>query len=340
MSWKSIGSKLLLGLVCVSLVATLAGCGGTTAKYPEKPMTLVLGWAAGGMTDRVMRFIGPIAEKELGQPFVITNMPGATSAIAMQHVFSQKPDGYTILGGSENPALFQVLDVSPRNYDEYDPIMLLAMSIPCIVVEANAPWKDIKEFIAAAKAKPGGIKLGNTGIGGQPHVTGSMMKAGLGVEFAMVPYDGEGPTVTATIGKHVDFTIAGATAAVENMRAGKIRILATFTNEKVPLLPGVPALGEEFPEMKKYLPWGAWYGVFVKKGTPQNVKDRLTAAFKKAIEDPKWKEFTTQMVANPLSLSGDDAVKFIKKWQSVTTWTLHEAGAAKKSPADFNIPKP
>ncbi|MGB9867687.1 MAG: Bug family tripartite tricarboxylate transporter substrate binding protein [Bacillota bacterium] len=321
------------------LAASIAGCT-SQAQYPTKAVHIIVGWAAGGMTDRIMRGIAPLAEKNLGQPIVVTNMPGATSAISVQHVFSQPADGYTILGGAENPALFQVLDLSQRSYDDFDPIILLASAVPTIVVRPDAPWKDIKEFVADLKAKGKDIKMGYTGPGGQPHVTGTIMKMSLGVDFTLVPYDGEGPAITAVMGKQVDFTVTGATACIEHVRAGKVKALATFAGERIKGLENVPLLQDEFPEMRKYLPFGAWYGIFVKKGTPQEVKDKLTTAFKQAASTPEWKKLLEDMAAIPLQLVGDDATKFIKRWQSVACWMLQEAGAAKKSPAEFNIPKP
>lgn len=333
-SWKLVASVL-----CVMMLAAVAGCS-QQAKYPTKPLNMVVGWAAGGMTDRLMRGISALAEKQLGQSIVVTNMTGASSAIAVQHVYSQPADGYTLLGGSENPALFQVLDLSARSYDDFDPIILLAGSVPVILVHPDAPWKTIKDLVADLKTKGKEIKMGHTGPGAQPFTVATMMKTALGVECTLVPYDGDAPVLTALMGKQVDFTVATGTSCIEYIRAGKVRPLASCAAQRVKGLENVPLMHEEIPEMKKYLPWGAFYGVFVKKGTPKEIEDKLVSVFKQAAESAEWKKTLEDMVAIPLNLTGEDAAKYIKKWQSITAWILHEGGATKKSPAEFNIPKP
>ncbi|HEY8400425.1 MAG TPA: tripartite tricarboxylate transporter substrate binding protein [Cytophagaceae bacterium] len=332
-------SKLIAVILCIIILFTIAGCT-QEAKYPSKPVNLVIGWAAGGITDKVIRSVAAIAEKDLGQPIVVTNMPGATSAVATQYVFSQKADGYTIYGSAENPALFQVLGLSERSIDDFDPIILLIQGVPVLLVNNDAPWSNIQEFINDLKVKGKEIKMAYTGVGGLPFTAFNMMKMALGVECTIVPFDGDAPSITALMGKQVDFTIATATAAQEYVRSGKLRALALFSKEKVKGFENVPLMQEVFPEMAKYLPWGSFYGIFVKKGTPQEIKDKLTEVFTKAVENPEWDKVVEELCAIKLNLKGEEATQFIKRWQSVTCWVLYEAGATAKSPAEFNIPKP
>lgn len=329
-----------IALLVVALSWGVAAVPSGAQAYPARNIIGIIQWGAGGTTDRVSRKVAPLADRLLGQRIVVNNMTGASGATGMQYVFDQPADGYTLLFAAENPTIYGVLDISPRNFNEFEPINLIARSIPVIVVRSDSKYRYLDDLIRDAKQRPGQIKAGGTGIGGVPFVVGAMMTAVSGVKFNTIPFDGDGPALAALLGGHIDFHVSVLSAAAEHMRAGRMRAVAVVDNVPNFGAPGVPALGQMIPAYRPYLPWGPFFGVWVKKGTPAPAVAKLTEAFKAAVATDEFKEFAELLGAIPLNLSGDEAVKWVKQWQSVTAWLLQDAGAAKKSPQVFGIPRP
>lgn len=333
--------RSVLGLALVATVVLIAGLAPVGAQvFPERGLTGIIQWGAGGTTDRVSRRITPLAERPLGQRIVLSNMTGATGAVGMQYVFDQRADGYTLLYAAENPTLYGVLDISPRNFDEFEPVSLFARSVPVVVVRSDSRLRYLTELIHLARQQPGQIKAGSTGIGGVPFVVGAMMSAVSGVRFNPIPFDGDGPAIPALLGGHIDFHVATLAAVAEHMRAGRLRAIAIIDNVPADVAPGVPALGQMMAEYRPFLPWGPFFGVWVKKGTPEPAVRRLAEAFRPAVASEDTREFLDLIGAVPLNLSGDEAVRWVKQWQSVTAWLLHDARATQKSPELFGIPRP
>ena len=310
------------------------------ADYPTKDIMGVIQWGAGGATDNVSRAVTPYVEKVLGKKIVLQNKTGATGAVGMQWVHNQPADGYTLLYGAENPNLYRVLDITQLEYKDFYTVMLFARNVGVVVVKSDSPWKTLGDFFAEAKKNPGQVKMGQTGPGGLPHVVGSMMKAIDGVTFNEIVFQGEGPLTTALLGGHVQWSTFGMAACREHLRAGRLRAVAMVSDTPVTGLEEVPLITATNANYKKYLPWGPFYGVFVKKETPDPIKKVLVDAFKKGVEDPKAQEFIKNFGSIYMGISGAEAEQFLNKWQSTTTWLLHEAGATKFSPEKFGIPRP
>ncbi|MDI6726542.1 MAG: tripartite tricarboxylate transporter substrate binding protein, partial [Smithellaceae bacterium] len=266
--------------------------------------------------------------------------PGATGAVSVQWVVNQPADGYNVLYGAENPQVYKVLEISPLDYGNFYPVNILARGVGVVICNNNMPWKTMKELFDEAKKTPGQVKLGSTGPGGLPHVVSTMFRAIDGVTFNAIPFDGEGPAMTALQGGHVQFMVAGLTAAREHIRAGRVRALAVISDTPIPGLEQIPLITATNPGYKKFLPWGPYYGVFVRKETPDDVKKKLVEAFQKGAGEEKFQSFIRDFGAIYMGIAGDEAEKFIRHSQSVTTWMLQEAGATKASPEKFGIPKP
>lgn len=326
---------LLGGLAALAFAATPA-----FAEFPEKDMQGVIMWGAGGATDTVARAIQPHAEKGLGREIVMTNRAGGGGAISVKFVETQPSDGYTLLFGAENPQLHKVLGLSTTDYDDFYPVNVIARGVAVIVAPKEAPWNSFKELVAAAQAKPGSIKMGSTGPGGLPHVVGAMLGTAVKFPVTAVPFDGEGPGLTAMLGGAVDFMPSGLSAAAEHIRSGRAKALAVVNLTELDSLKGVPPITKDFPAFEKFLPWGPFYGVFVKRDTPKPVVAKLESAFKAAAAN---KEFAEMMVGRGnvmMNISGAEADTFLKKWRSTTSWIMQDAGAAKKSPEEFGIQRP
>jgi tripartite-type tricarboxylate transporter receptor subunit TctC len=325
--------------MAVLLVVGLASLCFAQA-FPTKDLSGVIMWGAGGATDNVARALTPHVEQALGKQIVLQNKPGATGAVATQWVHSQPADGYTLLYGAENPQVYRVLDISQLDYKDFYPVQITARGVGLIACNVNAPWKTLKDLFEDAKKNPGNIKMGSTGPGGLPHVVGSMIKATHGLTFNAIPFGGEGPGMTAMQGGHVQWMTVGLTAGREHVRAGRIRALAMVAHEPVPGLEDIPLITSMYPEFKKYMPWGPFYGTWVKREVPDAAKKVLVAAFEKGGKDPKFQAFIKDFGAVYMGTYGDEADKFLKHWQSVTTWLLQDAEATKVSPEKFGIPKP
>jgi tripartite-type tricarboxylate transporter receptor subunit TctC len=328
---------IIVALLTIGLAAPV-----TAADFPTKDLMGVIQWGAGGALDNVSRAMTPYAEKFLGKQIVLQNKTGATGAVGLTWVHNQPADGYTLLYGAENAPLYKVLDISQFDYSDFYPVILMARNMGLVVCNVDAPWKTINDLFADAKKNPGQIKMGQTGAGGLPHVVSSMFKATSGVTFNEIVFQGDGPMTTALLGGHVQWSTMGIAACREHIRAGRMRVLAAISEVPVPVsgLENVPLITTVSADYKKYLPWGPFYGVYVKKETPDAVKKTLSEAFKKGTEDPKAQEFIKNFGSIYMGIYGAEAEKFISKWQSSTTWLLQGAGATKFPPDKFGIPKP
>jgi tripartite-type tricarboxylate transporter receptor subunit TctC len=331
----------LLSLVtCGIAVGTHFTSANVSDSYPTRNIQGVIMWCAGGATDTMSRAITPYVEPLLDQEVVLTNRSGGAGAISTKYVHNRKPDGYTLLYGAENPQLHGVLGLSDVDYSEFYAVNVLARGISVIVAHPDTPWRSLEELMEDVKARPGEVRMGSTGPGGLPYVVGAMLASANEFDVIPVPFDGDGPAITALLGGHVDFLPSGYTATSEHIRAGRLRALAVVNHEEIDLLPGIPPLTQDYPEFGKFLPWGPFYGVWVDKDAPQDVKTRLTTAFHEAASNPEFSQFVEDFGAISMNVSGEEADQFLEKWQSVTTWLLHDAGATKKSPEAYGIPKP
>jgi tripartite-type tricarboxylate transporter receptor subunit TctC len=249
-------------------------------------------------------------------------------------------DGYTFLYGAENPQLHPVLGVSELDYSTFYPVNILGRGVAVITVPEGSKYQKLEELMADIKANPGMVKMGSTGPGGLPGTIGALIKNSAPFEVTAIPFDGEGPGLIAMLGGEVDFMPAGISAAAEQIKAGKMRAIAVVNTTPVDTLPGVPPVTDAIPEMEKFLPWGPFYGVFVKQDVPDDVKAKLVSVFKTAAESETFKTLMTNRGNVIMNISGDEASEFLKRWQQVTAWVLQDTGAAKVSPETLGIARP
>lgn len=341
-------NKRITAIVLLMLFTSVivVGCAGEQQakeeeKWPTQNINGTIAWGAGGGTDSVSRLLSPVAEKELGVSIVLSNKTGATGTIATQYVYDQKADGYNLLFNAENPQIYQVLGLSNLSYDDFEPILLSVQGMTVVVVHKDSPYKTLDDLLDDAKERPGKINIGISGVGGQPYMTANILKKGAGVDFNPVTFDGDGPLITALLGKQVDVTGLAISAASQYIRTGDFRGLCIVANNRNPALPEVPALGELKPEFQSLLRApGFFYGVFVKKGTPEDIIKKLTDAYMVAFEDAKFQEYCTNNGLIPLGLTGKEAREYMNTWRSTMSWLIYESGTAKHSPEEFGIPKP
>lgn len=322
-------------LVALSVMAT-----PVLAEYPEREVLGVVMWGAGGATDTVARAVNPAAEAALGKPIVVLNKSGGAGAISTAFVNAAPADGYTFLYGAENPQLHGVMGVSDIDYGDMYPINILGRGVAVVVVPADSKYQTLSELLDDIAANPGSVKMGSTGPSGLPSTIGALIANATDFNVTAIPFDGEGPGLTAMLGGEVDFMPSGISAAAEQIKAGNMRALAVVNPEPVDTLPDVPAITETLPDMERFLPWGPFYGVFVRAEVPDDVKAKLTEVFTTAATDATFLELMANRGNVVMNMSGQEAIDFLAKWQQVTTWALQDTGAAKVSPEELGIPRP
>jgi len=274
-------------LLCASTLST-------AASFPEKPITLVVPFNAGGSVDSVGRAIGELMAKDLGQPVIVENKAGANSAIGASYVARSKPDGYTLLLGSDSSLVLNPLIQKGLPYSADDFVGVgQAISGPLVLVANEAlPVNNVAELIAYAKQSPEGVTYGSTGIGGVYHLTGEVFSKKAGVSMLHVPYTGGAPALTALVSNQVDLLFTAAGSPLQYVKNGKLRALAVLSNEPLPSYPGVPTMSEAGIEN---FDSAAFYGLVAPVGTPPEVLEKLNRALNTALKDESYrKRFTNE----------------------------------------------
>jgi tripartite-type tricarboxylate transporter receptor subunit TctC len=270
---------------------TLAALCGLTAfsaaaqSYPDKPITLIVPWAAGGSTDILARALAEKLAKSLGQPVVVDNRAGASGNIGSNMVAKAKPDGYTLLVGSMsthamNPALMPAMPF--KGVEDFTPIAQMANVINTLVIHPSVPAKNIKELIAYAKANPGKLNYASAGSGSTNHLSAVLFEKAAGIELFHVPYKGGAPAVLDTVANQTQVLFSAGTQTLPHVKSGKLRLLGVTEAKRSDLLPDAPAVAETLPGYEL----GVWYGLFGPAGMPKNLVQRLNEETNKALADP------------------------------------------------------
>jgi tripartite-type tricarboxylate transporter receptor subunit TctC len=254
--------------------------------YPTKPVHILVGFPAGGVTDIVARLIGQRLSERLGQQFLIENRPGAGSSIAAEAVVRSSPDGYTLFLATSSNAINASL-YEKLNFDFIRDITPVASIVEdSLVMEVNPgiPAKTVPEFIAYAKANPGKINMASSGTGTPPHVVGELFKMMTGVNMVHVPYRGSTPAVADLLGGQVQLLFDPLASSIEHIRAGTLRPLAV-TASRLDLLPQTPTVGDFLPGFQA----SPWLGLCAPNGVPVEIVDKLNKEINAALSDPKTK---------------------------------------------------
>ena len=301
-------SRTICAAICALAVTAFA-----QEQYPSKPITMVVPFPPGGVADIVGRPLASQMEKTLKQPVVVVNRTGAGGAVGMASVAKAAPDGYTILMGLSSISIFPVSDRINGKTPSYEmkdfaPIALITADPTVLVVSADSPWKNLKEFVDSAKAYPGKINYSSSGVYGTLHVAMEIFANAAGIKLFHVPYQGGGPALTALLGGQVHALASGPAPAVGQIKAGKMRALASWSTERLPLMPEVPTFKELGYDAEFYI----WSGVFAPAAIPTPVLDRLRAAVREAANSAEFKG-AMEKVQTPVSYL--DAPAFRTYWE-------------------------
>ena len=276
------GAGLLLGLALLSF-------GALAQDWPAKPVTILVPFAAGGTVDIVARTITQKLGPELGQSFVVDNRGGAGGSIATTALVRSAPDGHTLLfhhmGLVFNAALYERLAFDTQR--DVIPVAYVGATPNVLVVNNAMPVKSVKEFVAAAKAKPGSINYGSGGIGSAGHLPMELLQSSAQIDLVHIPYKGSGPAITDLLGGQIHAMLLTIPAVMPYVTTGKLRAIATSGRRRSPALPDLPTLDESGLAGFEYAPW---YGVFAPAGTPAPVLQKIHAAINKVLSDPEIRD--------------------------------------------------
>ena len=301
-------SLILTGLlVCSALSAAAQNA------WPARPITMIVPFPPGGLADLVARPVAEAMSRELGQPLVIENRAGAGGGIGMAAAAKAKPDGYTILLALSSltvipeadvvlgrPAMFALADLRPIARFTADPTVL--------AVRADAPWKTVQQFVDDAKKRPGAINYGSSGSYGTMHVPMEILSQNAGIKMTHVPFTGAGPAVVALLGGQIDAVSSGPATVLQQVKAGKLRVLAHWGNSPLGALPEATSLKDAGYNAE----YAQWSGLFIPKDTPEPIAQRLRAAAKTAAQDSKVKDVILNAGSPVLYQDAPDFEKYVQ----------------------------
>lgn len=281
-------------------------------KYPDRPVTIVAPFPPGGVADLTARPVAAALEKVMKNPVVVVNKTGAAGAVGMSFVANSKPDGYNLLMALSSisiiPEADKLFDRKPAyTMDQLVPIALISADPTIFVVNASRPWKSVKEFVEAAKKRPGEISYSSSGVYGTLHMAMEMFTHAAGINLKHVPYAGAGPALTALLGGHVDTLASGPAVVIPHIKAGKIRPLAGWGAKRVASLPDVATFKELGYDAEFYI----WAGLFAPRGTPPAVMKTIRERVKQAVATAEFKA-AMEKLQTPIAYL--DAPEFQKFW--------------------------
>ena len=270
----------------VATLAIFAACAPALAQYPNKPITVIVPFAAGGPTDVVARLVGEHMGRTLGTTFVVENIGGAGGSLGMTRAAQATPDGYTIAVGnmgtqSAAPALYPNLKYDPAT--SFAQVGVVNFTPQAVVSKKALPTTNLKDFIAYVKGKGTSISYGHAGVGSISHVAGLVFNAKFGLNPNMIPYRGTGPVLTDLVAGQIDYTVDQSLNVIPQIKAGTIKVYGIAAPARLASLPDVPTTKEAgMPQFNLTV----WFGLSAPKGTPKPILDRLDKALGTALDDP------------------------------------------------------
>ena len=310
---KPLLKTLCLAGLLLSGAPWLAAQTTATTAWPSRAITMIVPFPPGGLADLVARPVAEAMSRELGQPVVIENKAGAGGGIGMSQAAKARPDGYTILMALSSltvipeadlvlarPPMFALADLRPIARFTADPTVL--------AVRADSPWKTVQQFVDDAKKRPGAINYGSSGNYGTMHVPMEILSQNAGIKMTHVPFTGAGPAVVALLGGQIDAVSSGPATVLQQVKAGKLRVLAHWGNAQLGALPEVPSLKDAGYSAE----YAQWSGLFIPAGTPEPVAQRLRAAARAAAQDARVKEVILNAGSPVLYQDSPDFEKYVQ----------------------------
>lgn len=279
--------------------------------YPSKAISIFVGYGAGGQTDLSTRVVAQAMQKILGQPVMVINKPGASAAIMMEFVKNSSPDGYT-LGAWASGAIAgtHIRNVPYHFFDDFTQICQITIFDMVLAVHADAEWKTARDLVEYGRKNPGQLRWGSSGIGGGAHMTSVRFGYQNGLDWEMVPFDGDAPAATALLGKHIDLVNQPLPACGALAQAGKLKLLGVFTLERVHSFPSVPTIKEQglLPHEYKF----GISGFCGPKKLPVSIEEKIASTVKLALQDPNVVGTLGSQYVHPTFRAGQDLIEYLK----------------------------
>jgi tripartite-type tricarboxylate transporter receptor subunit TctC len=322
LAYNSDTRRMLMTVIVRSSIGTALAviAGGALAqapKYPSKTVRMLVGFAPGGATDNIARYISPGLTEALGQSVIVENRPGASSLIAGELVAKSPPDGHIVLMTTQTLMTSQMIEkrTYPDFVKDFAPVSLCATSPLVLVVNPSLPVKTLREVIALARTRPGQLNYGSGGIGTTPHLSGELLKTMARLNVVHVPYKGEAPAIIDVIAGHLPMMFSNPTASMAHVQAGKLRALAVTGPARTPAVPGMPTMAESgLPGFEVV----GFFGVLAPAGTPREIVTRLNSEIGKVLARPDIKERFASQALEPGNKTPEQFGEYIKsevgKW--------------------------
>lgn len=314
--------KLHKIVVATALCFTSLVGSAIAQDYPNKPIRWVVPYTPGGYTDNVTRIVSAKVQTILGQPIVIENKPGANSIIGADFVAKAAPDGYTLLttitAHAANATLYQ--GKLPFDHKALIPVSLVAISPLILTSSKQFPAKNVAELIAYAKANPGKVAFGSSGVGAAAHLTSELLQHTAGVQMIHVPYKGTAPALADLMANNIQLLVDVPSSMMSQVRAGKVNALAMFADKRLPAAPEVPTIVEAGgPPIES----SSWVMYFAPPGTPPAIVDKLSKAVAQALQSPEIVARFNELGIIPMGKTPAETAKFLEdevaKWGKVIT---------------------
>ena len=315
-----LASRAVIAAAALAALAT-AGTAWGQATYPAKPIKWIVPYTPGGITDSVTRLVAHELETRLGQPIVIENKPGANSIVGVDYVSKAPADGYTMLTVIAAHAANATLYAGKLNFDpvkSFEPVSLVAIAPLILTANPNFPPKDMRELIAYAKANPGKVSFGSSGVGSATHLTIELLKQTVGIQMEHIPYKGTAPGMAAAIAGDIQLLGDVPSSLMPQVRAGKLRALALFAAKRSPGAPEVPTIVEAGgPAVEG----STWVMFLAPAGTPSAIVNRISSETAKIVADPAMRERFEQIGIEGAGTTPAETGRFlaeeIAKWANV-----------------------
>ncbi|MCG5234352.1 Bug family tripartite tricarboxylate transporter substrate binding protein [Xanthobacter oligotrophicus] len=306
-----------------AMAAALVLAGGVQARaeaWPTRPITLVVGFAAGGASDGTARILAERLQEELKQPVVVENRPGAGTMIATNYVSRAAPDGYTFLVGSSghtiNPGVHKQVRYDPVK--DFASVTLVGSLLHVLVVRNELPAQNVAELIALAKAKPGEITYASVGAGTSTHLEAELFAAMAGIQLTHIPYKGSAPALIDLTAGRVDMMFDAVASSLPLVNGGRIRALGVVSAQRSALLPNVPTIAESGLPGYEAMPW---FGILAPAGIDPAIVEKMNVAIQKIIAEPSVKERFAKLGADIIGYGPEKFSAFIavdlKKWADI-----------------------
>lgn len=312
--------------LCIGLAAMVAVPAAWSQSYPGKPLRMVAPFAAGGPVDITARIVAQKLSESWGQQVVVENRTGASGMIGAELVAKSPPDGYTLLVNSSIhvivPSLFPKMGYDP--IQDFIPISVVSSSPLLLVVTPTLPVKNVKEFVALARARPGELNFASSGSGSSTHLTAELLKSVAGINMAHVPYKGQSQALTDVISGQIPFMFNSLPPSITFINAGRLRALAITSDKRSAQLPNVPTFAES--GYREFVT-GSWYGIWVPAKTPEAIVSRLSGEVVRIVNLPDVRERIIQLGGEPVGNSPAEFAAFQKAETARWAKVVKESGA-------------